>query len=111
MDRDDRTLRDILEEQPGGESGDRRHSPSWWRQNWMAVAMFVCWAFMQIWSGTDWLHARENNEGATAREVADLRRELQAMPNTYVRQDVFTQVLININTRLSSIDDHLKGRR
>lgn len=104
------TLQDILDSQPGGASGDRRKKRSWIGENWMALAMFVCWALTQLWSGTDWLHTRQSNELATKADVERLRQELQAVPSTYVRQDVFTQVLININQRLASIDNKLERR-
>lgn len=101
-------LEDIIEMQPGGLHGDRRRGASWWSQNWIAVSMFACTIFSQIWLGTDWLHARQTNEVVTAKDIEALRRELQAVPNLYVRQDVFTQVLVNINQRLASIDNKLE---
>lgn len=89
---------------------ERRARGSWWRENWIAVVMFACFLFSQVWSGTDWLHARQTNEGATKEQLEALRHELQAVPNTYVRQDVFTQVLMRIEQRLNSIDDKLQRR-
>lgn len=96
------TLEDLLELQPG-----RR---SWLRENWMAFTMFVLFVVGQLWTSTDWLHARETNEVVTKAEVRRLEEELRAVPNLYVRQDVFTQVLININQRLASIDNKLERR-
>lgn len=108
--REQLNLQDIIEIEADDAAGDRRHSQSWFRQNWMALAMFICWAFMQMWSGTDWLHERVHAETATKADVDRLRQELQSIPVTYVRQDVFTQVLININQRLASIDNKLERR-
>lgn len=107
-------LDDVLEVEPDDAAGDRRHPRSWLRENWMPLAMFICWAFTQMWSGTDWLHQRVQSETATKADVERLRQELQSVqatvPATYVRQDVFTQVLININQRLTSIDGKLERR-
>lgn len=103
------TLEDIQEMQPEP-GGDRRRKRSWLSANWMALAMFICWVFVQIWSGTDWLHDRVSGESVTKADIERLRQELQQVPGTYVRQDVFTQVLININQRLTSIDNKLERR-
>lgn len=103
------TIEDIQDLQPEP-AGDRRRKRSWFRDNWMALVMFACWALTQLWNGTDWLHAREHDETATKADVERLRQELQQVPATYVRQDVFTQVLININQRLASIDNKLERR-
>lgn len=102
------SLRDSLDAEP--EPGGDRRQGSWWRDNWMALAMFVCWALTQLWIGTDWLHARASNETASKAEIEQLRHELQQLPATYVRQDVFAQVLIAINQRLASIDNKLDRR-
>lgn len=109
MERSPLPLQDIIDVEPSG-LGDRRHSRSWLRDNWMAVAMFVGWVLTQMWTSTDWLHQRVQAETATKADLERLRQDLQQVPSTYVRQDVFTQVLIRINERLTSIDNKLERR-
>jgi hypothetical protein len=89
---------------------DGRVARSWWKNNWMAFIMFLAVILTQIWNGTNWLHARESDQVVTRAELLRLEQEIQAVPNTYVRQDVFTQVLININQHLSSIDSKLERK-
>lgn len=109
MERSQLHLQEILDVEPSV-LGDRRHSRSWLRDNWMAVALFIGWALTQVWSSTDWLHQRVQIETVTKADVERLRQDLQQVPSTYVRQDVFTQVLIRINERLTSIDNKLERR-
>lgn len=76
----------------------------WWRNNWMAFVMCLAVVISQIWNGTDWLHARESNEAVTKADIQRLEAALREIPNTYVRQDVFTQVLVQIRDRLANLD-------
>lgn len=107
MDPDFRSLEDLAEDLPR-RAADRR---SWMRDNWMALVMLVAWIVAQIFSGAGWVHARETTEGATKADVDRLRNELQQLPATYVRQDVFTQVLMRIEARLTSLDNKTPADR
>jgi hypothetical protein len=80
-------------------------------RDWLPYVMFLAWVFLQIWQGTGWLHAREATELDTAKEVAALREEVRKVPDIYMRRDVFTEVLVRINERLTSIDNKLAGDR
>lgn len=97
-----------------GDSNDDERGPktsrSWWKHNWMGFILFLVVILSQIWNGTNWLHARESDSAVTRADLLRLEAEIQAVPNTYVRQDVFTQVLININQHLSSIDSKLERK-
>lgn len=83
----------------------------WLRDNWIACVMFTVWAFVQIWTGSDWFHTRETTEVATKRDLETLRQQLENVPSTYVRRDVFNEVLVRINEHLASIDNKLAGER
>lgn len=109
MDRSSRQeLLDIIDRQPGLRPPSRGR---WLREHWMPLVMFAAWAFAQLWTGSDWFHTRESNEVATKRDVEVLRQQLEALPATYVRRDVFQEVLVRINEHLASIDNKLAGER
>jgi hypothetical protein len=80
-------------------------------REWAPELMFIAWMVSQLLAGTGWLHAREATEVDTAKELAMLREELRRVPETYVRRDVFQEVLVRINERLVSIDNKLAGER
>lgn len=100
-------LLEIIDRQPGLRPTRGR----WLRDNWMPLVMFAVWALAQVWTSSDWLHTRESNEVATKREVEALRQQLENVPVTYVRRDVFNEVLVRINEHLASIDNKLAGDR
>jgi hypothetical protein len=107
----DQQLLDIMDRQPGLERRRPKTRRERMAEHWVGIAMFVVWLLGQIVSGTDWLHTRESNESQTAKDLAAVRLELQKVPETYVRRDVFGEVLNNINQRLTSIDNKLAAER
>lgn len=80
-------------------------------RDWLPYVMFLAWVFAQVWQSSGWLHARESTEVDLVREVAAMHEELRKVPDVYVRRDVFTEVLLRINERLTSIDNKLAGER
>lgn len=92
-------------------TNDRRTLGEWLRANWIGLGMFAIVLYGQLWNGSGWLHARENSEQVTQQQLEELRKQIEKVDNTYVRQDVFTQVLVNINQRLASIDNKLSKER
>jgi hypothetical protein len=107
----DQRLLEIIEAQPEPERRRVRTKAERLREHWMAILMAASWGLGQVWTSTDWLHARETNERATMRDVEDVRRENREIARTYVRQDVFDQVLKRIEEHLASMDNKLEQRR
>lgn len=87
-------------------SGHEYYPPhrSWWRNNWIAFAMFASVLLTNIWNGTDWLHARASEELVTRADIARIEQQLNAIQANYVRQDVFTEVLLDIRAQLARIE-------
>lgn len=104
-------LQDIIDRQPGMERRRVRTKLEQLVQHWVGIAMFVAWLVGQLAQGTDWLHTRETNEKSAREQIDALRLELAQVPVTYVRRDVFGEVLNNINQRLTSIDNKLAADR
>jgi hypothetical protein len=99
---DQRTLRDIMDLQPEPASAVRRRG-SWLRQNWLAVLMFITWAVGQAASGGAWAKSRESSETSMAGELRQLREELQRDELTFVRNDVFREVLQRIEQKIDNL--------
>lgn len=105
--RADVDLEEIKARQPGLPP---RAVRKWLEQNWLAVLMFLSWSAGQLLTGDRWLQARSNKEEELARQVHELRGELQSAAQIYVRQDIFAVELRAINMRLASIDLKLDRR-
>lgn len=105
----DSELDDIIARQPLPPGFQRQRS--WWRANWMTFVLVAVTIVTNLWNGTNWLHARESTEAVTKADIQRLESAIREIPNTYVRQDVFTQVLVQIRDRLASLDDKKNAPR
>lgn len=104
---------EILDRQLDGRRRDDGGSKTkrWLADNWLGVVTIAGWIVTQLLTGNGWVHAREATEGNLAQQVQSLRNELADARATYVRQDVFVQVIARFEQHLQSIDNSLKERR
>lgn len=101
---DDR-LQTIMEAQPG-----LKPRNNWWKDNWLALAMFGTWVLGQSLGAGGWVQQRDNREANLTAQVEDLRAQLVDVRAKYVRQDVFEQVLRRIDDHLANIEDKVSPR-
>jgi hypothetical protein len=90
---------------PAAVAPEYHRQRSWWKANWMTFVLVAVTIVTNLWNGTNWLHARESEQAVTKADIQRLEAALRDIPNTYVRQDVFTQVLVQIRDRLQSLDN------
>lgn len=83
---------------------------NWFKDNWLALVMFVTWVLGQSLSTGGWVQQRDNREANLAAQVEDLRAQLVDVRAKYVRQDVFEQVLRRIDDHLANIEDKVSPR-
>lgn len=103
-------LDEIMEMQPEPASHRLRRRRHWLAENWLAVVMFLAWVLTQLWTGGSWVFARQHNDDELAEQLHQLRAELNAAGQTYVRQDVWSTWSTAVLARLDSIDRKLDRR-
>lgn len=83
---------------------------NWYKDNWLALAMFIAWVMGQSLGAGGWVQQRDNREANLAAQVEDLRAQLVDVRSKYVRQDVFEQVLRRIDDHLANIEEKVSPR-
>lgn len=89
---------------------DPKPKTNWFRDNWLALAMFIAWVLGQSLGAGGWVQQRDNREANLTLQVEDLRAQLVEVRTKYVRQDVFEQVLRRIDDHLANIEEKVSPR-
>lgn len=84
-----------------------RRRGSWLRENWFSVLTLLGVLLLQLRSGSEWAWTRQEAERSIAGDVLALKLQLQAIPATYVRQDVQTERWNAMMDRLASVERKL----
>ncbi len=113
----------LTDSEPEPESRPKRRSDdNLIVKHWLPLVLVVITLFGTGRDGFGWIFGRESNERQMAAEIVQLRAELAAQvvkanaaedaaSRTYVRQDVYSITLENINARLASIDRKLSEQK
>lgn len=106
-----RVPQDIIDSQPDPRPR-RRWDESFVAKNWFAILTVLLLGLAAFRDGGAWIFGQESKIQAMQARIVqleyELRSERQASADTYVRKDLLTEKLDNINYRLGSIDDRVK---